>query len=58
MEAYLGRYGRTKLIKPVYRALVENGQDEALARDIFAKQRHGYHPLTVMAIEPVLFRSD
>jgi leukotriene-A4 hydrolase len=58
MEAYLGRYGRTKLIKPVYGALVENGQDAALAQEIFAKQRHGYHPLTVMAIEPVLVGSD
>ena len=58
MEAYLGRYGRTKLIKPVYSALVENGQDAALAREIFTQHRDDYHPLTVMAIEPVLFPAD
>jgi len=51
MEAYLMRYGRGRLIVPVYVALVDNGQDEDLARDIFSRARARYHPLTVAWIE-------
>lgn len=50
MEAYLNRYGRTRLIKPVYAALISNGEDHALAGAIFHKARMAYHPLTVAAI--------
>jgi len=48
---HLGRFGRIRLIEPVYRELVQNGQDEALAREIFAALESIYHPLTVAAIE-------
>jgi aminopeptidase N len=51
MAAYLNRFGRIRLIAPVYRALVENGEDEQLARKIFDQSRGGYHPMTVMSIE-------
>jgi len=54
MHAYLGRFGRTRLIEPVYRALVMNGQDAGLAAEIFEQARSLYHPLTVAAIEPLL----
>jgi hypothetical protein len=46
MEQYLNRYGRTRLVAPIYRALVENGKDAALAQELFAAARAGYHPLT------------
>ena len=54
MEAHLKRHGRTRLIKPVYEALVENGKDAELASTVFEQARVHYHPLTVAAIE-VLF---
>lgn len=50
MSSYLHRYGRTRLIKPVYTALVSNGEDRKLAWTIFETARVVYHPLTVTAI--------
>ena len=54
MHSYLNRYGRTRLVKPVYQALVDNGKDGALARELFEEARVNYHPLTVAAIMPLL----
>jgi leukotriene-A4 hydrolase len=54
MRSYLNRYGRTRLVKPVYKALFENGEDSALARALFDEARVGYHPLTIAAILPIL----
>ena len=56
MEQFLNRYGRGRLIYPVYQALAENGSDLELAREMFAKARGAYHPLTeariARALEP------
>jgi hypothetical protein len=54
LEQHLNRYGRTKLIEPVYRALAGNGSDLELAREIFARARAKYHPITVARISSVL----
>ena len=54
MREHLGRFGRTRLIEPVYRELVANGRDAGLAAEIFAQARSAYHPLTIAAIEPLL----
>jgi aminopeptidase N len=54
MRSYLNRYGRTRLVKPVYQALADNGEDRALAQSLFAEARAGYHPLTIAAISPLL----
>jgi hypothetical protein len=54
MRSYLNRYGRTRLVKPVYQALVDNGKDGALAQELFEEARVNYHPLTVAAISPFL----
>ncbi len=45
LEKHLVRYGRGRLIAPVYRALAENGEDLGLAREIFEKARSTYHPV-------------
>ncbi len=47
MRAYLERYGRAKLIGPIYLALANNGKDRALALEIFDETKHGYHPVVV-----------
>jgi leukotriene-A4 hydrolase len=49
---------RTRLVAPVYRELVENGQDAALAQQIFSEARTGYHPLTVTRIESILASAE
>ncbi len=54
MRSYLNRYGRTRLVKPIYQALIDNGKDGALARALFDQARSAYHPLTIAAISPLL----
>lgn len=51
MEAHLNRYGRTRLVEPVFMALVKNGEDRELSLELFAGARSKYHPLTIAAIE-------
>ncbi|HEY5642700.1 MAG TPA: M1 family metallopeptidase [Woeseiaceae bacterium] len=54
LEAHLNRYGRGRLIAPVYAALANNGQDADLARQMFDKARVAYHPITDAWIEQAL----
>ena len=54
MRAYLGRYGRTRLLEPVYVALVANGVDAQWARSTFNELKASYHPLTVAKIERLI----
>jgi leukotriene-A4 hydrolase len=54
LQQHLNRYGRTRLVAPVYRALAENGADLTLARDMFSDARAGYHPITIAKIETIL----
>ena len=58
MTAYLNRYGRTRLLSSIYRALAENGHDLELARSIFEDARHAYHPLTVSSIQSIFDEAD
>ena len=53
MRRYLGEHGRIYLVKPVYEALVRNGKDRDLARQIFEEASSRFHPLTISAIEPL-----
>ncbi len=48
---HLQRFGRTRLVRPVYVALAQNGEDAALARELFDEARGDYHPLTNASIE-------
>jgi aminopeptidase N len=54
MQQYLNRYGRGRLIYPIYMGLANNGSDLELAQQIFAQARTGYHPLTVAGIARAL----
>ncbi len=57
LEQHLQRYGRTRLVRPVYKAMADNGDDLQLAQQFFAKARYAYHPLTVASIEAVFRRA-
>ncbi|MCP4299918.1 MAG: aminopeptidase, partial [Gammaproteobacteria bacterium] len=46
LEQHVNRYGRGRLIYPVYLALAQNGSELDLAREMLAKARSAYHPLT------------
>jgi hypothetical protein len=50
LEQHLNRYGRTRLLNAVYRALATNGHDIDRAKAMFENARSNYHPLTVDAI--------
>lgn len=51
LAAHLQRFGRTRLVRPVYLALAENGADLELAKELFSTARGEYHPLTNASIE-------
>jgi leukotriene-A4 hydrolase len=52
MAEFLTNVGRMKLVLPVYQALA--GTDRAFAAEVFAKARHGYHPITTAAVQRIL----
>ena len=51
LEVHLNRFGRGRLIAPVYGALASNGEDHELAREMFERARGAYHPITSGWIE-------
>jgi aminopeptidase N len=51
LARHLQRFGRTRLVRPVYVALAQNGEDAALAKQLFDEARGDYHPLTIASIE-------
>ena len=57
LEEHLNRFGRTRLVKPVYAALAGNGADLELAQELFDGARRIYHPITIASIELVLQRA-
>ncbi len=58
LEAHLKRYGRGRLIAPVYGALATNGEDLELAQAMFERARDAYHPLVSGWIAGGLYRED
>lgn len=58
LKQHLNRYGRGRLISPVYLALAENGADLELAREIFERARAAYHPVTEASIARALQPDD
>ncbi len=57
LENYLNRYGRARLVTPIYAALAANRRDAELAGRLFASARDAYHPLTVAHIGKALDRA-
>ncbi len=51
---FLQRIGRRKLIMPTYEALVKTDDGLAFAKDVFAKARPGYHPITTASVEATI----
>jgi leukotriene-A4 hydrolase len=58
LEKHLNRFGRTRLVEPVYKALARNGNDRDLAIEMFNRARGNYHPITVAKIEYTFNKSD
>ena len=54
MGKFLERVGRRKLIMPTYKALVETNGGLAFARQVFAKAKPGYHPITTGSVQEAI----
>ena len=54
MAKFLERVGRRKLIMPTYKALVATTDGLAFAKDVFARARPGYHPITTASVEAMI----
>lgn len=57
MAEFMQRVGRRKLIMPIYEALVETPEGLAFAKDVFAKARPGYHPITTGSVEATIAKA-
>jgi leukotriene-A4 hydrolase len=54
MAAYMTRIGRRYLVVPLYEALAKTPAGLEFARDVYAKAKPGYHPMTQAGIEKAL----
>ncbi len=58
MAAFLEKIGRRKLIMPIYEALAQTPEGLALAKQVFAEARPGYHPITTASVEQVIAKGE
>jgi aminopeptidase N len=54
LERFLVSIGRRKFIKPLYEELVKTEAGRARAREIYAKARPGYHPISVDTVDRIV----
>lgn len=54
MAKYMTRIGRRYLVVPLYEALVTTPDGKAFAKQVYAKAKPGYHPMTQASIEKAL----
>jgi leukotriene A-4 hydrolase/aminopeptidase len=54
LEEFLTSIGRRKFVKPLFEELVKTPEGKTRAKDIYAKARPGYHPITQAAIDPIV----
>lgn len=54
IAAFLERIGRRKLIMPTYEELVKTPDGLAFAKEVFAKAKPGYHPITTGSVQETI----
>ena len=57
IERFLTIQGRRKFLKPIYEKLAANPEDLAFAREIYAKARPTYHPVSQATIDAILAKN-
>ncbi|KRG44257.1 aminopeptidase [Stenotrophomonas pictorum JCM 9942] len=55
---FIQRVGRRKLILPVYAELVKTPEGLAFAKDVFARAKPGYHPITTASVEDMIAKAE
>jgi hypothetical protein len=54
LEEFLIEVGRRKFVKPLFEALVKAPGGLERARNIYAKARPGYHPITQATVDAIV----
>jgi leukotriene A-4 hydrolase/aminopeptidase len=54
LEEFLLSIGRRKFVKPLYAELAKTPEGKQRAKEIYAKARSGYHPITQGSIDEIL----
>lgn len=54
MEKFLLHVGRRKFLKPLYSEMAKTAEGKQMAKNIYAKARAGYHPVSTQTIDAVL----
>ena len=55
---FLTRQGRSKFLRPLYRALVATERGAVRAREIYAVARPRYHPVAAGVVDAILEQPD
>ena len=55
---FLERVGRRKLIMPIYGALAKTPDGLAFAKQVFAKAKPAYHPITTGSVEEAIAKAE
>jgi hypothetical protein len=54
VESFLARQGRAKFVLPLFAALRDNPDTQALATRLHAQVRPGYHPITAAGVDRIM----
>ncbi|HBN52557.1 MAG TPA: aminopeptidase [Stenotrophomonas sp.] len=55
---FIQKVGRRKLILPIYAELLKTPEGLAFAREVFAKAKPGYHPITTASVEDMIAKAE
>ena len=56
--AFIERVGRRKLILPIYAELLKTPEGLAFAKEVFARAKPGYHPITTASVEGMIAKAE
>ncbi|MEG2981741.1 MAG: leukotriene A4 hydrolase C-terminal domain-containing protein, partial [Stenotrophomonas sp.] len=52
------KVGRRKLVLPIYAELLKTPEGLAFAKEVFAKAKPGYHPITTASVEAMIAKAE
>ncbi|WP_313321313.1 M1 family metallopeptidase [Stenotrophomonas sp.] len=55
---FIQRVGRRKLVLPIYAELLKTPEGLAFAKEVFAKAKPGYHPITTASVEEMIAKAE
>ncbi|WP_442683362.1 M1 family metallopeptidase [Stenotrophomonas sp. JC08] len=55
---FIQTVGRRKLVLPIYAELLKTPEGLAFAKDVFARAKPGYHPITTASVEDMIAKAE